>query len=617
MSAQRAGILALSASLCLWLAGIRALLTGARTAPEIAAGAYQDVAVVALIALACLAAARRGERSLRIFAVAAILILIAGLVNVKAVELLGGPVNYQWLYYADFLANRQALAAILSTLTPRLMITGALACAGMLVLGHFLRRPAEGLLALGGGRGAPLIAAALALYLALGARHATALSWDSARLQNPLVSFLSSLARPPRAPALANLPTPFGSEDFEGPAARPVQAGAAPRKPAVKNVLVFVMESVGAEHLRAYGGAHDATPELDRRLPQAMIFNGIYAQSPSSNKSLVSLLCSAHPWLSQKTLTEARPDAPLPSVSAELSRRGWRTAFLSVGDFRWKRGDEFIRRRGFDAYRDYRSPGCSRRSFAGSLPGWPFLDGKDDLCLADSFRSWLDEPGSTGRPFFTVMWTYQTHMPYFVSGGAKDFKVPDPAYNRYLNAIRRGDQALGAILDLLEKRGILDETLVVVLGDHGEAFRHAQTGHASGLYEENLGIPLVLINSRLFHGEKRTALGGIVDVAPTVMDLLGLAAPDAWQGRSLFSSDRGSRAYYFAPVTGAFALRQDNLKLIYDENRGVNEVYDLAADPLETRNIAASVPGFVAVAHQRLAAWVRHRSRWAESLQLR
>src|SRR5207237_5760195 len=100
-----------------------------------------------------------------------------------------------------------------------------------------------------------------------------------------------------------------------------------------------------------------------------------------------------------------------------------------------------------------------------------------------------------GKRFFSVIWTYQTHYPYFFSEKEEKYDDSDPVFNRYLNAVKHSDLVLGNLLSELKRKGLFESTLVVVIGDHGEAFgRHDQTTHASKIYEENLHIPCVFIN---------------------------------------------------------------------------------------------------------------------------
>src|SRR5205807_6585479 len=120
--------------------------------------------------------------------------------------------------------------------------------------------------------------------------------------------------------------------------------------------------------------------------------------------------------------------------------------------------------------------------------------------------------------------------------------------NRYLNVLRSTDQKIALLLDALRQRGIADDTLVVITGDHGECFGspHPTLAHGWHIFDENCHVPCILWNPRLFpNGSRSPILSGHVDLNPTIMDLLGLPIPGGcWQGRSLFALDRPPRVYF-------------------------------------------------------------------------
>jgi arylsulfatase A-like enzyme len=159
---------------------------------------------------------------------------------------------------------------------------------------------------------------------------------------------------------------------------------------------------------------------------------------------------------------------------------------------------------------------------------------------------------------------------------------------------------------------VLDSTLVVVVGDHGEAFgQHGHYVHGVDLYEEEVHVPLMLINRRLFHGETDSTLGGMIDVAPTILDLLGATPPASWQGRSLFDSLRTRRVYLFTSRSRVlFGYREGNQKFIYDAGSNSAELYDLVKDPAESSNVIAAWPGTAQAGRERLAAWVQFQRRF-------
>jgi len=406
-----------------------------------------------------------------------------------------------------------------------------------------------------------------------------------------------------------------GPADFEPHRGSSPSGGAVSPRAAgeIRNVVILVLESVPARYVEPFGGRFPVTPELKRQRPSSALFTNVYAHCPETSHSLVSLLLSIYPPMTYKSLTAERPEVPFPSLSSELKRRGYETAFFNAADNRYQRADRFLSHRAFDRIVDYRTVPCDAPVLAASRTDWPFLDGKDDLCVADASIAWIDSVRD--RPFFAVVWTMMTHFPYFAAEPVTDFGVP-AGFNNYLNALRRADAALGRLLQALKERGLDRSTLVVVVGDHGEAFgEHGQFAHARYLYEENVHVPLVLIHPDRFHGEESPAIGGLIDIAPTVLDALGFPPPPEWQGRSLWSADRSGRAYFF--VSGSehlFGLREGNRKAIYDAEADRFEVYDLAADPGETVNLAKEMPEAVRVWRNRLAAWAQYQSRMTRGL---
>jgi arylsulfatase A-like enzyme len=241
--------------------------------------------------------------------------------------------------------------------------------------------------------------------------------------------------------------------------------------------------------------------------------------------------------------------------------------------------------------------------------------------MVSNLVKWIER--DTLHPFFAVVWTVQTHFPYLSSRvPAKQVIAPATApsrntteylntrYTRYLRSLHETDQALGSLFRQLAERRLLASTLVVILGDHGEAFgQHGHMFHRL-LYEEEVRVPLVLSNPRLFHGEVDSTLGGTIDIAPTVMDLLGYPIAREWQGRSLFDRDRARGVYLFGPYSGLFGYRQGSRKLIYNPISGESELYDLATDPEESSNLASRYPELVHLGRERLAAWVQYQNRF-------
>jgi hypothetical protein len=235
------------------------------------------------------------------------------------------------------------------------------------------------------------------------------------------------------------------------------------------------------------------------------------------------------------------------------------------------------------------------------------MDFSHDKCTVKSLIQWIDQ--DPGKPFFGMTWTGMTHYPYFNGGNERSY-VSDINLNRYLNALHVGDEAFGDLMNYLEEHGLAKSTLVVVFGDHGEAFgRHKTFVHASGLYEENVHIPLLLINEGLFSGGSTPVLGGMSDIPATALDILQVPLPPTWQGHSLFAASRPARIFFFAPWNGfQVGFREGSRKFIYRAEAKSTEMYDLATDPHEKNNLASEDPKTADSATKILTAWVQSQN---------
>jgi lipoteichoic acid synthase len=604
------------------LFGYSDLREPARLFRGLSLGAYSDIAytagltgafVVARLLTRNLAWSRR--LTVGLFAVAASLSLLLGFVNVKAIAELGHPVNYQWLYYSNFMRSLDSYTALAALLSWRWLGVVVAASLGLLLAAYLLFLAARRVLRAPGGRMLGTTAAGgLAAYLGLGWFWQQGAGMPTASVENPVVALVGSVLDADANPVLAKMPTRFGPDDFLTGGDRHAVGTRTPytghaRQAGVRNVIVIVLESVGAEYIWGFGSADSGgTPVLDHYYRGSRRFTSFYAHQPSSTHSLVSLLLGVYSPLTFRVVTREHPDLALPSLSGELKRQGYRTAMISAGGIRFQSVDVFLAHRDFDLIADSRD-GCEAP------------DRHPDACMFRDLLKWVEQ--DPREPFFALLWTVQNHWPYFDPGapqGRGTAPVNRPARGsgdtnsvrlaRYLRAIGETDRALGELLRGLEGRGLLDSTLVIVAGDHGEAFgQHGNAFHRL-LWEEEVRIPMVLINSRLFRGETDTVLGGTVDIAPTVLDLLGHALPAEWQGRSLFDLGRPNRVYLFGPYSGLFALREGNRKFIYDPIANQDQLYDLSADPRESVNLAPGHPEAAREARERLAAWVQYVDRY-------
>jgi arylsulfatase A-like enzyme len=389
------------------------------------------------------------------------------------------------------------------------------------------------------------------------------------------------------------------------PATMPVQA-VAPYKPP-KNVIVFVMESTSTQHLSVYGSPFKTTPRLEAEVAHSLVYDNLYSQDGMTASSLVSLTLSQYPEITFRQGTQEHPDMPGTSLAQVLHGRGYRTAFITSADIDFSGQDKFLAHRGYDKIADWRT-----------LPGPKLFSwGAADSALVDSILGWIDEKKNS--PFFLMGWTTQTHHPYQLSPGQTevDFchgKLPieGEGLNLYMNCLAEDDRQIGRLIDGLRERGLADDTLIVITGDHGEAFNwpHNTSGHGFLCYQECVNVPCIFWCPRLFSGKRDHTVGGHIDLNPTILDILAIPSPSDWQGRSLFTAKREDRAYFFAASHDyMLGVRQGQYKYVYDASIGTEELYDLHLDPLEQKNIADLQQQQCVELRARLMAWLDYEQK--------
>jgi phosphoglycerol transferase MdoB-like AlkP superfamily enzyme len=387
--------------------------------------------------------------------------------------------------------------------------------------------------------------------------------------------------------------------------ARPAGERLARRPP---NVIVLVLESVAARWASLNGGVYESTPSLRAESSQALVFDNFYAHIGRSSNSLAAILMSVYPRLDFRDLTDQYPRMPGTSLAAVFRDRGYRTAFITPSDLAWAGWDKFLSGRGFSELRDFHALPCS-----GMISSW----GVEDRCMVDGMIAFIDRNRS--NPFFLMGWTTQTHHPYEPTPGVPliDMErepVPDQwELGRYLNVLHETDRHLSRLFEAIRAGGLDHDTLVVVVGDHGQAFGYPHNSYIQGrtIYEEDVHVPLMLWFPRTYRLPVRSkVIGSHVDLAPTIADLAGLPAAPDWQGRNLFDSGHPPRAYFYvAEDHFTLGVRDGNWKYMFDLREGAEELYDLDRDPNEQHNLAATEPVLTATLRQRLAAWTEANRR--------
>ena len=348
------------------------------------------------------------------------------------------------------------------------------------------------------------------------------------------------------------------------------------------NVLIITLDTTRADHIGAYGYKTAQTPNIDLLASQGIRFDNGYAPVPLTLPSHSALFTGRYP-IANNVRNNGSYFLPENEVTlAEvLKDRGYDTRAV-ISSFVLL--SKFGVNQGFSLYDDSLDTHEMIRNYKSEIPA---------ELVHEKFSAWL---GQNNKPFFYWLHFYDPHTPYRPPlEFAKRF--PQGSKGLYDGEIAYTDVWVGRVIEDLRRRGLLEHTLVIIAGDHGEAFgEHVEQGHGIFCYEEALRVPLIFYAPKLF-GKARTAAArvGLVDVMPTVLDLFGIEIPRAVQGRSFRSllkggSEKEERTFYFeslygreemnwAPLTG---LLHRNYKYISLPDP---ELYDLDADRSEKQNL--------------------------------
>jgi arylsulfatase A-like enzyme/Tfp pilus assembly protein PilF len=349
-------------------------------------------------------------------------------------------------------------------------------------------------------------------------------------------------------------------------------------------VLLITIDTLRADRVGAYGWRAAATPVLDRLASGGILFPNAFTAVPVTLASHATLLTGRNPYhhgVRGNSFYRLRDGDP--TLATSLQQRGYDTAAVvgaAVLDHR------FGLNHGFDSYDD----GMASEN-RGTL-----IAERDASAVVSRAVAWLNHPGRRS-PFFLWVHLFDPHHPY---------EAPEPFRSRFAAApydgeIAFADEQIGRLLNALAATERLEQTIVVATSDHGESFgEHGEATHGVLLYDSTLRVPLIISGPGVPRGQRASEDAvGLVDVAPTILALVGDAPAHDGDGRDLLGPDRGPRSLYaetFLPLdfynwSPLRALRGDGLKFI---DAPEPELYDLTRDPSERQNLAGTQTARVA-----------------------
>lgn len=410
------------------------------------------------------------------------------------------------------------------------------------------------------------------------------------------------------------------------------------------NVLIYMIDTERADHSSVYGYSRDTTPFLRKLGVEGLVFEDSTVQATWTKPSVASLLTSLYSYSHGIINDNDTIPKGAATLAEQLRAAGYTTAGVVANPFAGRLSGL---QRGFDYLYEWAVIQRNR------------TDAHDRATDSEAVNKivfpWLEQ--HRDEPFFLYAHTTDPHAPYRPPAGFEE-KFADPAdtpefdrnykslrklgeygggtvisragcvkngvnpdrfirraTDRYDGEILHNDWSLEQLTVKLKQLGVLDDTLIVVVSDHGEEFwEHGWTAHGQSLYQELAHGVFVMWNPKLIPAPRRISEPvQLIDVMPTVLDLLGLKIPDVVQGQSLAPFAKGQPFQRRSPVmtsryasphahglvpengTDTVAMLDANWKLIYREKgkqAGLKkiELYDRRSDRGETTNVASQHP---------------------------
>jgi arylsulfatase A-like enzyme/Tfp pilus assembly protein PilF len=357
------------------------------------------------------------------------------------------------------------------------------------------------------------------------------------------------------------------------------------RRAAIKrpNLLLITIDTLRADHIGAYGATTGATPTLDALATEGVRFDQVQTAAPLTGPSHATILTGLYPPMhgvrNNVVFSMGKEDV---SLATRLKRLGYATAAF-VGAY--PVAATFGFGQGFDVFNE---------EFHESNPGEQGAERRANE-VADAATLWLSSRASS-EPFFAWVHFYDPHAPYDPPPAYRDRFADRP----YDGEIAFTDAQVKRLLDALQQAGHHDDTVVMLMADHGEGLGdHHELTHAVLVFQSTMRVPMIVAGSGVPHGRTVTKRVGTIDVVPTALSLLGVDADKTLLGRDLRPLMAGSNAsgdpLYGESLFGRLSCHwatlrtwmRDDWKLIVGTEP---ELYNLAQDPHERVNLARDQP---------------------------
>ncbi len=414
------------------------------------------------------------------------------------------------------------------------------------------------------------------------------------------------------------------------------------------NVLLIMLDTTRTDCLGCYGAPDGVTPNIDRLAQESLLFEQAVTPEPLTRPAVATMLTGLYPRSHGVDTNTKSLDAGFVTLAEALQERGYVTgAFMAASVLSGYYGTD----QGFDSYAE---PSEGPWELSGLLALKRFYVSafahsrwSVEIPAAEVTRraaTWIRNNGD--RPFFAFVHYFDPHFPYeppaehdlaFVSGLAglsvpyehpqdrfkQGFDMPEDflemTWLDYRGEIAYTDEYVGVLLDALDEMGLADDTLVVLLSDHGESFEKGfYFAHGNRLFDSLVHVALMFRCPGRVEPGRAAAQVHLADLYPTIVSLLGIPLEAEVQGEDILelvrdASDPSARAVFLQtdfenprPFSSrvAMGVRLPPWKYVDSPEIGLRELYDVHADPGELLNLVDERPEVAAELASRLESWL-------------
>jgi phosphoglycerol transferase MdoB-like AlkP superfamily enzyme len=367
----------------------------------------------------------------------------------------------------------------------------------------------------------------------------------------------------------------------------------------VRNVVVILMESFAGRYVGALGATENITPHFDKLAADGLLFTRFFSNGTHTHQGMFATVgcfpnVPGFEYL-MKTPESSQDFSGLPRL---LKRRDFNDVYVYNGDFMWDNQQGFFGNQGMSRFigrNDYVNP-------VFSDPTWGVSD-------QDMFDRALKELAAMphDKPFFALLQTLSNHLPYALPTDLPvDRVTSSPLFNDHLTAMRYSDWALGQFFDKVRKEPFFNDTLFVVLGDHG----FANDINLTDLNLLRFHVPMLMIGPgvQARFGAVNDTVAMQTDVAPTVLGRLGGPSASQCWGRDVLSLPKNDKGFAIIKPSGGERLvamlkddrllvkTHDHASKLYRYEVGAQRHAELLDDPESAQIMGRDIDGFVGAA---------------------